>query len=581
MERFSKSVAWMTAHRRYVVVAFLASCLMVLLSSVALHVYSSGLNDIYVLRNLPHRTACFVLTMALCALLLFVVLVSVARALPSVVNSIRATDCAMSISFSKKSVLLGGLFVLACWIPWILLQYPAATTYDTYNQLYQYATSAPTLYTTTGQYLDAEYVSHHPVAVTLLFGAFYSIGNALGSYNAGLFLYAFTQCLLTALSLSAVCCYAVRLGLPKKIAFALLFACALFPVFPQWAAYMGKDSLYSLAFLPYMLCFVEIIRSKGAFLGQKRHVAYFVVLSLLCMLFKKPGLYIVAASNLFLLVYCWRYCLRWQSIVQFFLPLLISVVLIPVFVYPLLGGVAKDGTQESIGVLMQQVVTVIVEDDDITAEERESLEAVFDVDKATSKYSPVITDPVKNTFKQDSSSQDVVNFIWTWFKIGLRHPIEYGKSSLRIASGLLGPSLPMNYYASVTNYETDAVKNSELGNTGFQGDFSKPSSLAAADSDALSAWKQLASIPLLGVFLSRGFYGGWLPLICALLVGLYRKRYLVCFIPIALSVLVSFICPVADARYILPLVYCAPLMTILVLHSADGFVGRAGRHASS
>lgn len=563
---------WLKEHKRFAIVVAVASCAMVAMSAIALYVHSDGPSGIKYLKDLPAREAIFVLTLLLGAVVLAFVMLQLARRLPGWVQKSQEKPARWNLRLSPKPVLICAAIILVCWLPWIWLQYPISNTFDTYNQLYQHLTDAPTYYTTMNVFVDAEYIDHHPVLVTLLYGAFLSLGDLLGSQNYGLFAYNLFQSSLTAVVLAITCCYAAdRLAISQRFAAIVVAICALCPLFPQWATYMGKDSLFSISFLAYMICFVEVVRSKGACCKSKTFVAALILASFLSMVSKKPGLYIVAASNIFLLVYCWRGGYRWQSIVQLVAPLAVAVVLVPAIVYPLIGGVAPGGKQETLGVFLQQTVTVVRESDDLSAEEREALEGVLDVDSAVSAYSPTLVDPVKKHFKLDASTGDIVRFFGAWASIGVRHPVEYAKSSLRIASALLAPALPFTYGSTLETYNAENVQNwliAKIDNPDFKTTFFKPKYLQSAEEGIAGVWRDIAKTPLLGIFFSRGFYGGWLPFICLILVGFFRRRNMLFFIPIVMSMLVAFVCPAVSPRYVLPLVYCMPLMLALACYSA-------------
>ncbi|WP_417060148.1 DUF6020 family protein [Ellagibacter isourolithinifaciens] len=85
---------------------------------------------------------------------------------------------------------------------------------------------------------------------------------------------------------------------------------AIFPPIPNWAMCMCKDSLFSAVFILYFVAFIEIVRTKGAALGSKRFLACYVILSGLCILTKKPGVYIFILSGFVLLVVYRRFWKR-------------------------------------------------------------------------------------------------------------------------------------------------------------------------------------------------------------------------------------------------------------------------------
>lgn|GEM_PF-2217053 len=65
--------------------------------------------------------------------------------------------------------------------------------------------------------------------------------------------------------------------------------------------------------------------------------------------------------------------------------------------------------------------------------------------------------------------------------------------------------------------------------------------------------------PLL-FFLTMGFYGGWMPLICLVLCLFYDRCGAVMLLPMLLCFGILVIGPASSVRYAVPLLYAAPLM---------------------
>ena len=89
---------------------------------------------------------------------------------------------------------------------------------------------------------------------------------------------------------------------------------------------MCKDSLFSAVFILYFVAFIEIVRTKGA-ACSKRFLACYVILSGLCILTKKPGVYIFILSGFVLLVVYRRFWKR--TLVALIAPLLLFSFALP------------------------------------------------------------------------------------------------------------------------------------------------------------------------------------------------------------------------------------------------------------
>lgn len=464
------------------------------------------------------------------------------------------------LTFDRRNIAFAALVIFICWIPWMILQFPVAMNGDTYNQLYQFQTSSPTLYTTTGQTVAESYIDHHPVFDTLLYGAFLTLGDVLGSQNAGLFAFSLFQCALIAMGLGLVCCYLERLGVSKLFRIISLAFCALFPPLPLWATDMVKDVTNAAMFVYFAVLVAEAVRSRGAVFGSKAMVVAYIVLGCLCILTKKSGVIVVGATSIALMLYLRT---RWAALVSgLAVPILVAFALVPALVYPAIGGVAPGGKQEAFGFALQQVITAMNEGDDLADWEREAVAGVLDIDRAREKYKPDIADPVKNSALDDATAADYLRLIPAYFSIGLRHPLAYTASVFHIAGTLLTPGRTFTFADTPEQEDTWVAKFEKADAKGeLHLTFDKPEPIDSWMKGFHDAWRAL--VPKLGplqLFLNVGFYGGWIPLTC-LAICLFRdRRYAVALVPMLAVIVVVLMSPASSVRYMLPLAFTTPLM---------------------
>lgn len=464
------------------------------------------------------------------------------------------------LSFNARSIAVASVIIFVCWIPWILLQFPCSMNGDTYNQLYQFQTSFPTLYSTINTTVNESFVDHHPVFDTLIFGAFLTVGDALGSQNLGLFAYSLFQCALTAIGLGITSCYLETLEVPKLFRIVSLLFCALFPPIPLWATCMLKDSLFSAIYIYYCLLVVEAVRTKGRLFSSAQKVVLYIGVASLCILTKKSGVLVVSISTLALLLYARSY---WKSIaLNFAIPLVFCLILVPMALYPAIGGVAAGGKQEMFGFAFQQVITAINDNDDLTDQERESVSKVLNIERARDRYKPNIVDPVKNSAVNSADTADYLDFLPAYFSIGTRHISSYTSSIFNVVGTLVAPGRTFTYFS--TPEQTDDWKATfEKADSKHELhlNFNKPEPIASAAATVEKAWR--VSIPKLGpfqVFFNVGFYGGWIPIICLIICLFKNKRWAIALIPAAVSLAIIVIGPASSVRYALPMLYTTPLM---------------------
>ena len=473
----------------------------------------------------------------------------------------------LQFGFNGKSIVIAAAIMLVCWSPWIALQYPCAMNGDTYNQLYQFQTSAPTLYSTILKTVPESFIDHHPVFDTLLFGSFVALGDLVGSQNIGLFAYSLFQCILTAGALALTFCYMERLRVPRVFRLVSLVFCALFPPIPMWATAMVKDPLNAMVFVYFMVVFVEAVRTRGKMFARARMVVLYIVLACLCILTKKSGALVVSAGTFFLMLYArdhWK-----AALLNLVAPLVVCFAIVPLLVYPLIGGVAAGGKQEAFGFAFQQVVTAVLENDDLSAEERSAVKGVLRLKAAKKAYTPTIVDPVKRKAVKDATLQDYLRFIGAYFTIGARHPQAYAYSIFSVCGTLIAPGRTFTYFHTPTQEKSwvamfeRADANDELHLT-----FSKPPELEKASAEVDRAWRfGVASLGALQFPLDAGFYGGWIPLICLVLCLYGRKANAIALVPVFAFMAIVVIGPASSTRYVLPMLYTTPLMLGVACHA--------------
>lgn len=484
-----------------------------------------------------------------------------------------------SLKWNKTSIIQATILLWVLWLPFIILQYPGGISFDTYNQIYQFIAPAPTYYDTLGVYYDAEFIDHHPLLDTLLFGIVFSLGSSLGSQSLGLFFNVLLQILLNTIALAASCCYLEKLAVSKVVRLISFVFCAFFPFVPLWATTVVKDSLHMPFFIIFFICYIETFRSNGRNLMQPKWLTALVVTSFMTIMTKKTGTIIVLPALLALTIYLFANTknkkLAQKDVRLRMLTGITSIVtiafIVPPLLYPLLGGVAPGGLQEAFGMPLQQVVSVINTENDLTKDEIKVINGVLNTEKATQQWNALTVDGVKSCAKSDTSTSDWMHFCITYLQIGLRHPITYTKTCLNVVCDYFGPGTCMAYYrSSYPGWQYNhfnEIYNNELQRINFSFELFPPETIAQADFVVASAIQQWSLNPLFTFFFSIGLWGSWIPVLCILMSVTKDKTNLIAFFPIILSIAILFFCPAARTRYILPLLFTS-ILQFGLLHSA-------------
>ena len=487
----------------------------------------------------------------------------------------RAAWKRLPLEFTRRNALKAALCIFILWIPVFIVLYPGCLTVDTYDQLYQYQTTAPTYYATGHRMIDAEMIDHHPWFDTLLYGWFWQIGAAVGNQNAGIFLFVIVQGIVLALGLGASVCYLARLGVPYPLRVAALVFCAVFPFIPLFAATVLKDSTYLMFFIPWFLLWLEAVRTRGALFGNMRLLVAFFLLSGMCILTKKLGIILLAPCLLVLFIRMRGYRVR---IAGGAVACVVAFSLVaPAVASWAVGGIAPGGRQETLSPAIQQMTALLVEDwSALSEEEMADVDKVFNVESAWYNFEPYRADGAKNTFRPSATTDGIVRFLGIWIQQGLKHPGTYLYSTVMTNGMLYIPFMKMTGYTG--NDFLRRTPRYESYETGFALDLGRPENLVELSDYLMNRSPEcvFSNLPVISLFFTSGFYGGWIPFLAFISVLFARKRrtadgrraarphdrvHLVLgLLPIIVSFALLFVCPVASPRYVLPFLFGCPLI---------------------
>jgi len=458
--------------------------------------------------------------------------------------------------FSAKRFFLAAGLVVLCWLPYYLVFFPGLSNPDTGMQIawalhyptewLQYsAVRGPEIYAT----------NHHPYFTTLLFGAFAKLGLALGDIVWGVALYCLCQLLLTALVMTGLWFYLRRLGLPGGVFRGGLVFTALFPLYPLYAITMLKDSLFSLACLAFAALLFELVRTRGGALGKPWFCGALFCVSLLVMFTKNQGVYFAAAAGALCLVFCRR---RLRGVLTLLAPVFLFQT---VWIHILLPAwnVAPGGKQEVLGLLFQQTARYVSAcPEDVTEEEADAIRAVIDYDRLPELYKPHLADPVKFTYNQDATEEELSAYYHVWLQMLRRRPDIYLQALINnIYGGFYVRHETALTYVTFENREVEPYP-----------ELCVPSSprLEQAGTLTHTLLRAVQHVPGLGLLFSIGFYP-WV-ILFVFLDALRRKQFsqILPQLPAILSVAVLVLAPVSGSyRYAMPMIYIIPFLLSLRL----------------
>ena len=438
------------------------------------------------------------------------------------------------------------------WVPFLLIKFPGALCWDTWDMLNRYFHGVPN--------------NHHSIAFTLAAGSLVSAFEGMGHPGWGLWLFV---CLIFALMVF-VFGYAwntlVDLGVPA-VARAVLVCLWVFD--PYVIGYIGvlmKDVPYSVLFLLLTCVLVRWKLGQHAFPISAGQIALLVACCLGICLCRKNGAYILFVLALVVLV----------IELKCRLPKRLSLVLGLAFVLflateALLMQVSHasptdpNRSGEAFSLPFQQTARYVRDHgDELEDWERSAIDNILHVDTLAQRYDPRIADPVKDLATVNGDT--LMPYLRAWFHGLVRHPGSYFSATMEQFYYLFVPSAEQDdvvlYLDDDVGYELNTrIAMSELTDVN-KGQFVGPAFLVAAKEWAVNTFEAMHNNPFIAVLcnVSFNFYVFMLLFVLTLLNG--KPRDAVAYLPALFTVAFVFLGPVLHGhpRYMFPVIYAVPLL---------------------
>ena len=466
-----------------------------------------------------------------------------------------------SFFYSKKLFLRIMNLMLLCWLPLLILFFPGNFDVDTYWQLPQI-------------YGLAALGNHHPFFDTLLFGLFWKIGDALGSNAWSLFLYAVFQYLATAGAFTVAICYVHQHSYNIWIPRIMWIFFAFYPAIPQFSMSIAKDALHDWIFVLFFIFYLETLRTRGKSLTKPRFVALTILISFLCALTKKTGIYIILISYLVLL-------LTLKQGRKFLTAVIVVVVLLynGLWNHVILQSlnVMPGSEREKYSLPSQQVALYLKWNrSEMTSSDWKTLQGVYNTpEKLAESYQPISADNTKLYWKEKTNRSNKVRFFKWYIKTALKVPKTFllaqaalnepflciddriGRSGTRIYyEGVAFQSrMPLEKTALSSTYPNTTEKDMhDIFKTAYRNKKYERIHQAYIDN-------YLKSTQIMKPLFSKVLFVTWIP-IFFLFYGFYsrKKTIVIAMIPSLLNFCILAVSPVIFSRYAMLSVYLTPII---------------------
>ena len=472
--------------------------------------------------------------------------------LETAVCRVPITRGAKKTSFWDRHVfVLSFCAVFFCWLPWILMAYPGTFCVDSIRQMAAYLSGDL-----------ANWTPHHPPLSNLLMGSLAMLGAKLGDINLGVFFYPLFQTLVGALVFAyGATVMRKELGIRWGYVVLCVLFYALAPMWGCFAQWYEKDLLYTCVAAGQTFLLVPIL--------HRRHITVpgalgLLAISLAALLLRPNGICAVVPGLLALI-----FALRGRDRIRSSAVCAVALTAYLCVIYGLYPALGIRGwsTKESLSLPFQQTARWVRNyGDEVTDEEREAIDGVLNYDSLAERYSPRVSDPVKATYKNDSTRLRA--YFKAWAKMGLRRPLCYLSASWNGGFGYLAPVAP-NLEAPI-GWKGLPASAQRAGDTLIEAGIPMKQVFRKAVQNLRLVRRAAIEYPVLRVLCMPGLYT-WVLLLCLILV-LKRKKYaaLPALIPSVTTALTCLASPLANAiRYELLVVAAVPVLTAWSIFSAQ------------
>ncbi len=459
--------------------------------------------------------------------------------------------CVDAFLFGKRSFLKIAGIIFICWLPYLLIRYPAAMPLDDIKCLLQY-------------YGVDRYTTQHPIIYTLLLGYFCDLGAYISNIGFGIFLLMLLQVIISICSLTYTIRVMERLKVPHWCCLTALVIFSIVPVFPGYAVTLIVDVFYCTAILLLMNELALYLFLPEEYKNLK-HLSL-TSISILGMFFRNNGFHVICVILVFLVLLFFIKIRKKEQTIR------CSLIILAFFLIPLCVGKMNNNrlhdkyhaqsvsARAMLALPMQQVARCMISyGNELEQEDVEALQKVltWEISEYKDNYDPYKFDTIKRKFNVDATKEEIKGFLKIWLKLLINHPDTCINATLHQNYLLFSP-LEDNYKYYGKIWEgLELVKEPD-----FISIYENQKKKSEINSKLTNFSNALSKAPFMGLYVNQGVMTLLLFGIC--LYALTDRNYSLLFLalPMLLTLAVNFVAPAVDGnpRYYFPIFYAMPLL---------------------
>ena len=329
--------------------------------------------------------------------------------------------------------------ILACWMPYMIICYPAISRgYDYFWQLLQGMGVFPLS-------------NHHPILGSIVYGALFRIGYFFGGAHAGLFFSVMVQSVLLVLTAGFAASYFRSISdVPNCIYYTVIATICFCPVFPGHTTLLTKDAVFtSIGILLFTQILIKV-RERGTKFRIISSYPSIVLTSCLLSLYRN-GVSIIAVCIFAVLIF--DECRNNKCNVDGNKAIGGVVALLSFIVCMAIWGecttrlgVFPTDSREALALPTKQIIRTVqmhpeslTNDDDTVLKEayHERLSKGETIESIVGKYDDMNSDYIKIDYAREQDFEK--KYLMLWASLGIKHPGTYFDALARSTDGYWYP----------------------------------------------------------------------------------------------------------------------------------------------
>ena len=434
------------------------------------------------------------------------------------------------------------------WLPVVIISLPGLYNGDTSDQLGQFFHQDISWSIDTINLVNEDvYINkHHSVFHTVILGSVYKLGYIIDSYTLGACIFTFMQVLLSIFVFAFMIKYMNKIKINSFIIILSIMFIGMNPIVITYSMCAVKDTPNALFNLLYVIFLLQIVRNFNSVYKNKLRLITFLLVIMLVLLLRNNGIYTFVLSFPLLFIIYRQY---WKKLsITFLIPIILfglyDKVLLPSF------DVSNGSIREALSLPMMQISRLIRDKEEVlTNKDKEIINGVYKYDLIKGYYDPDLSDNIKDTFRKDTTKEELKLFFGVWFKYLWKEPVVYIESFVNSTYG---------YFFPEKNRDILELKRYSL----WDDTFFNITSNEEHDDERKVVNYMYDFYYKMPFFMNNVAYYDWVLIISFIYIIKKKKyKYLIPLSPLIAVLLSCLASPVNGCmRYILPIVFSLPII---------------------